>query len=452
MIRKPIQQDGGQVLVIVALLMVVLLGVSAVAIDIGIEVVAVNHLKNMASAAALAGATAQAQGTSVPDAVIAKAVNDCLSANGIPTSYLVPTAEVNPNPSITSTSVQVSLSEPHAFFLAPILGYSATTITKSATATLSPSSGGGTSPFNYAIFSDQPLILTSASYITGGVHSNNTVSLNFSGSAGSYFTGGIEDIGGVSCNGAALGGNPVYPTWMNTSISGTIYATKTGPFNNNAQSIPLVGTTNTTTIATSLYDQALAKNHVVTPTNWSGPNGTLQPNSGEAWDSSLGYQWTYSTDRNGKGTFSMSGSNPKLLDGPWYFEGDLSVYPGGNGLTVDGAVVATGQISLGGNKLLSTGSNGMAFYSLLGSPQSPNTSNRDCIVTSISDTISTTTGTFYAPYGTINFNGGIPIITGSVIGKTVKTSNKITVTYDPNSLSNQLLTGTGLSSRAYLTK
>ena len=441
MIRKPMQQDKGQVLVIVALLMVVLLGVCAVAIDIGIEIVAVNHLKNVASASALAGATAQAQGQNVTDAVHA-----CLIANGVPLSYLVPTNEVNPDPSFTSTSVQVSLSEPHSFFLAPILGYSATIITQSATATLGP----GVSPFNYAIFSDQHLTLTSAAYITGGVHCNSTVSLNLSGSSGSYFTGGIEDMGGVSCNGASLGGNPVYPPGMNTSSSGTIYALQTGPFNNNAQPILIAGTPDPTTIATNLYNQALAKNHVVTPTNWSGQNGTLQPNSGEAWDSSLGYQWTYSN-----GTFSMSGSNPKLLDGPWYFEGNLSVFPGGS-LTANGAVVATGQISLGGGQLLSTtssGSSGLAFYSLLGSPQFPNTSNRACITTSISDTTSTTTGTFYAPYGTINFNGGIPIIIGSVIGKTVTTSNEITVTYDPSSLSNQLLTGTGSSSsRAYLTK
>jgi len=436
MIRKPMQHDSGQVLVIVALLMVVLLGVCAVAIDIGIEIVAVTHLKNVASAAALAGATAQAQKSSATSAV-----NACLTANGVPLSYLVTP------PDVTSDSVHVSLSEPHSYFLAPILGYSSTVISQSATAALITSSSGSVvSTFNYAIFSDQPLILTSAAYVTGGVHCNHTVTLNLSGSSGSFFTSGIEDIGGLTCSGAGLGGNPVYPNWMNTSSSGTIYAAKTGPFNNNAQSISIVGTPDAATIATNLYNQALAKNHVVTSTNWSGLNGTLQPNSGEPWNGSLGYQWTYSN-----GTFSMSGSNPKLLDGPWYFQGNLSVYPGGS-LTVNGAVVATGQISLGGGQLLSTGSSGTAFYSLLGSPLFPNQSNRDCIVTSISDTMSTTRGTFYAPYGTLNLNGGIPIINGSVIGKTVKTSNKITVTYDQNSTSNQLLTGTTASLRAYLTQ
>ena len=450
MIGKPMHQDKGQVLVITALLMVVLLGVCAVAIDIGKEIFLVTQLKNSASASALAGATAianaQAQGQTLSqnqiDALAKQAVDYCLAHNLAPSSYSV-TALV-----ATNKSVQVSLSEPHSFSLAPILGYSSTTIVQSATASLSSSSSGGVvSPFNYAIFSDQPLTLTSAAYITGGVHCNSTVSVGgLSGSSGSYFTKGIEDIGGVSYNGTPLGGNPVYPTWMNNSSSGTIYAAKTGLFNNNAPFIPITSSPDPTVIATNLYNQALAKNHVVTSTNWSGLNGTLQPNSGEAWNSSLGYQWTYSN-----GTFSMSGSNPKLLDGPWYFAGNLSVYPGGS-LTANGAVVATGQISLGGGQLLSIGSSGMAFYSLLGSSQYPNTGNKDCITTSISDTSSTTIGTFYAPYGTINFNGGIPMITGSVMGKTVKDSNKIIVTYDPNSVANQLLTGTVSSFRAYLTQ
>lgn len=434
--RKLVCQDKGQVMVIVALLMVVFLGVSALAIDIGIEIVAVHHLKNMASTSALAGATALAQSTSA-----ASAVNSCLTANGVPLSYL------ESPPEVTSDSVKVSLSQPHAFFLAPIFGFSSTVISQSATAKLATStSGTGASTFNYAIFSDQPLILTSAAYVTGGVHCNHTVTLNLSGSAGSFFTGGIEDIGGLTCNGAPLGGSPVYPSWMDTSSSGTINAAKTGHFNNNAQSISIMGTPDAATIASNLYNQALLKNHVVTPTNWSGPNGTLQPNSGEAWDASLGYQWTYK-----KGVFSMTGSNPKLLDGPWYFQGDLSVYPNGS-LTADGAIVATGQISLGGGQLLSTGSSGMAFYSLLGSPSFPNPSNRDCIVTNISDTVSTADGTFYSPYGTINFNGGVPKIDGSVIGVTVETSNDITVTYDKNNLSNQLLTGPTVFYRAYLTQ
>lgn len=444
MIRKPLQQDSGQVLVLVALLLVVLLGVSAVAVDIGVEIVAVNHLKNMASASALAGATALAQSQNVAEAVVVQAAKDCLTANGVPSAYLATT------PVVTSTSVQVSLSEPHSFFLAPILGYSATTINQTATATIGPASVSSASPFNYAIFSDQPLTFTSASYITGGVHCNSTVSLGgLSGSAGSYFTKGIEDIGGAFYNGTLLGGNPVYPNWMNTSGTGTIYAAQTGPFKNNAQYISIEGT-NPTTIATNSYNQALAKNHVVTATNWSGPNGTLQPNSAEAWDPSLGYQWTCSTDKNGKVIFSMSGSNPKLLDGPWYFEGNLTVSPGGS-LTADGAVVATGQIWLGGGQLLSTGSSGVAFYSLFGSPQYPDSSNIDCIQTHISDTTSKATGTFYAPYGTINLNGGIPIITGSVIGKTVTATNGLTVSYDPNSLSNRLLTDMGPSC-AYLTQ
>jgi len=424
------KQDSGQVLVIVALLMVVLLGVSAVAIDIGIEKVAVTRLKNVASASALAGATAQAQGTSVTDAV-----NASILANGKPLSSLMPTSGANPNPSITSTTVQVSLAEPHSFFLAPILGYSTATITQLAEATLIPS--GGISPFDYAVFSDQALDLHPHDYITGVVHSNSTVDLSgLNNSPLSYFTGGIESIGGVN-----------YRT-------DSIDATKTTlPFNNNAQYISITTSTpNPATIAANLLQQAKDKNHWVNKDNWKDRvvngvaiPGTLQPNS---WDPVLKYQWTYSN-----GTFSMSGSNPSLSDGPWYFEGDLDVNPGGNGFTVSGAVVATGQISLGGGGLKSTGSSGLAFYSLLGSPQFPNTNNRDCIFASITQTTNTATGTFYAPYGSIDFGGGVPIIKGSVIGKKVTADNNITVIYDQNSLSNQLLTGTGPSSfRAYLTK
>lgn len=450
MIRKPMQKDSGQVLVIVTLLLVVLLGISAAAIDSGMDMITVNHLQNVSNASALAGATeialAQSKGATEANAEAAAktTIQGVLDANAIPSSYLVAT-ETNPDPNITSTLVQVSLTAPHFSFLGRVLGLSGAFMTQSAKALVPSSSGsggsgGGVSPFNYAIFSDQPLTLTSAAYITGGVHCNSTVSLNFSGSSGSYITGGIEDIGGAYWNGNALGGNPVYPSWMNTSNSGAIYAANTGTFNNNAPFIPIAGTPDPTTLADALNKQADAKTpqtHVITKDNWKS---TLHPNYLDS--PYIGYQWTFDGS-----TFIVSGSYPKLQNGPWYFEGNLQNTCGGT-FTVDGAVVATGQIQLGGTQLLSTGSSGFAFYSLsVGSEQNPS------ISTSMSNgPTSKATGTFYAPYGNISLTGGNPIITGSVIGKKVTATNGLTVTYDPNNVSNQLLTGTGASSRANLTK
>jgi Flp pilus assembly protein TadG len=80
---KWIRDENGAVIVLVALALTVLLGMSALAVDYGSLVVAKSELQNAADAAALAGARALIDGDSMPAAVVAMcADNNCDTADG----------------------------------------------------------------------------------------------------------------------------------------------------------------------------------------------------------------------------------------------------------------------------------------------------------------------------------------------------------------------------------
>lgn len=55
-IKKGLKHEGGQVLVLAALMMTVLMGIAALAVDVGMVTVTKSKLQNDADAAALAGA------------------------------------------------------------------------------------------------------------------------------------------------------------------------------------------------------------------------------------------------------------------------------------------------------------------------------------------------------------------------------------------------------------
>ena len=316
-------------------------------------------------------------------------------------NYDIPSSEATVVPDQNNQTVKVSLTENNPFHLAPVIGMSSALITRSGTARL----GDGQSAFNYAIFSDNSLSLTTAAYVTGGVHSNNEVFIGgLSGSSGSFFTGGIESIGGIYYNKYLL---PPYPSWMNTGPTGTIYAAKTGSMIDNAPYISMPD------LSSLIKAQASAESHYITPSNWtqylnSQYNGY--------------YAWNYSASNN---TFSPSGSDVVLGDGTWYFDGNVDLTtPGGWGTDLKGALFATGTIKLGGGGLnANSEGNPVGIYSA--------SSSSDAIDMGISSSAQNyLNGILYAPNGGIKLGGGIPIVNGQVIGKTVTTTNSITVNYD----------------------
>ncbi|KAF5056625.1 putative Flp pilus-assembly TadE/G-like protein [anaerobic digester metagenome] len=77
-VKKILKEEDGQALVLVALMMVVLIGFAAIAVDIGMVTWQKSNLQNAADAAALAGAMDLPNKTSAEDSAL-----DLAGKNGI---------------------------------------------------------------------------------------------------------------------------------------------------------------------------------------------------------------------------------------------------------------------------------------------------------------------------------------------------------------------------------
>jgi len=390
MISRLIQtakNQNGQAIVMVALTMTIILGAGALALDVSRAVAAATHLQTAADQAALAAATTLGEGDTTTQATTA--AYQYLALNGVPTSD-VTNITVSPD----TGSATVTLASPFPFLLGPAIGVAGTTIDKTSTATL-----GGRSPFDYAIFSNNPLTLTAQFTVTGTIHSNSSVALQI-GSGQSYATGGIEANGPVTVNQAAI---PPYQAWMYNQID----VAKMGPVNPASTPVPMPD------LQAQMLAQAQQEGHYITPQNWP----QILPST---WNGQ--YDWHYSKGTgSGNGTWSVDGSDVTLGPGTWYFDGNVSLYPGGWGTDIDGAIFATGTISIGGGGLNANGpSNIVALYSASNSSQA--------IYLSCGGQTSLN-GIIYAPNGTVSLNGQIPVINGAVIGNTVSASNALTINY-----------------------
>lgn len=181
------EDERGSILVIVALMLVVLLGFSALVVDVGMAYGQERKLQNALNAAALAGAQA------LPDTANAvTAVNNYIQLNGYSPSTMAISFS-NSNNTITVAGTQTV-----NYVFAKVLGFSSSSIHLSAAATRS----GAPQAFNYALFSgdsSQNLELNGSSdSITGSVHSNAGVDCN---GANLTITGACEAPNKVSING-----------------------------------------------------------------------------------------------------------------------------------------------------------------------------------------------------------------------------------------------------------
>lgn len=163
------QGQSGQTVVLLALIMAVLMGCCALALDVARGMVTATHLQAAADSAALAGATALGQNDTLTPSQITIVVDNYLRQNNISLSD-VKAINISDSPG----SVQVELAQPMGFLLAPVIGFSSTNIFKASTATLY-----GPTPFNYALFSNEDLNLSQNKIdVEGDAHSNSNVNIS----------------------------------------------------------------------------------------------------------------------------------------------------------------------------------------------------------------------------------------------------------------------------------
>lgn len=160
--RSSKRQDGN-VMVLVALLMTIMLGMAALVIDVGRMYLINSRMKSKVDAAALAGAQ------QLPDTSQAyfTAFNMCTNAGENQGGIDVET-NYNGDPDL----VKVTCTRQVDFFLAPVLGFNNRSLSISSVATCA-----GSPAFDYAIFSgsktEKMQISGSTKNVTGNVHTNN---------------------------------------------------------------------------------------------------------------------------------------------------------------------------------------------------------------------------------------------------------------------------------------
>lgn len=159
------KNESGQAIVLFALVLVILIGFGALAIDIGRISVEKSSLQNAVDAAALAAVY------DLPNESAArKTAEDYAKANGVSSAITVSFLDSN-------KKVAVSVSQPLEYTFAKVIGLDRTNINVQAAAVIT----NVFHPFKYVLFSGSNidlLTLTGQNRIVGDVHSNNSIVIN----------------------------------------------------------------------------------------------------------------------------------------------------------------------------------------------------------------------------------------------------------------------------------
>lgn len=180
------RRDDGQMFVMVAASLAVLLGFSAMAVDVGSYAVDRRNLQNAADAAALAAAT------ELPDSNAAQAAAlDYAEKNQVPASDVTVTVVQQSLPSVPNPYVQVSVRRSHTFFFGRAVGIGSQYARASAKAIkTSPGGDNGLMPWtvNEATLNQtQPGQQAILKYDSNGVHSGNFGALAIDGTGASVY-------------------------------------------------------------------------------------------------------------------------------------------------------------------------------------------------------------------------------------------------------------------------
>ncbi len=168
--EKNEKNEDGQALIMVVLAIVVLMGIAALVVDVGMLYVEKANMQKAADAAALAGAQDLAD-VSAAQNTAKKYAED----NGAETNKTVITTPYKGD----SKKIKVICTKTVPHFFGKILGFTETKVSASAVAM--QSSGKLPAAFNYAIFSanlEKPLSIGKNNWtINGHVHSNSSLNL-----------------------------------------------------------------------------------------------------------------------------------------------------------------------------------------------------------------------------------------------------------------------------------
>ncbi|HEX2986452.1 MAG TPA: pilus assembly protein TadG-related protein [Caproiciproducens sp.] len=159
------ENERGQVMVLFALLVTVLIGIGALTVDIGRMAVVKSNLQNAVDAAALAAVN------DLPDEAASRnSAEEYAGANGIGSPVTVLFSD-------SSRKVTVTASQPVEYTFAKVIGFQSANVTVKAAATLSDV----LYPYKYALFSGSNidlLTMTGQNRISGDIHSNNSIVIN----------------------------------------------------------------------------------------------------------------------------------------------------------------------------------------------------------------------------------------------------------------------------------
>jgi len=362
------KHEDGFVAVMAAFLMVIILGFSAFAIDIGMNDYKRSQMQTTLDAAALAAVY------KLPDETQARATAlSYITKNGFTTDGITVTFESS------DQVIRIDSTKRINTYFANIFGIPSTHYANYAKATVGVKSAGGV--FDYLIFQGATtgtLTMGGTFNVYGSVHSNG----NFSASPGhGYIMGAAEAhltswINIWTCTaGSVVSGVPIVPMADFTSCVSQVMPTTW-------TDIPLSDLNNPTS-------------RIIKTGNFRVAAGNVSIRNG----------FTLTGNLYVNGNLTISGGSPVCIQngGLIYATGTINF---GNTYQGDGCVFAGGSITFTGSNNTVTQNKPIAIYSQTGS-------------VTLTPASTTVYGIVYAPLGDVNVGGGATTFHGSLIGNTV---------------------------------
>lgn len=359
-VKKWLQYEGGQSIILVAFAIAMLCGVAALVVDIGTVSVSQGQLQNAADAAALAAAN------DLPSASAAATTADAYGVlNGVPAANTSITTPYKGN----ANKVEVVCTKTVQYTFARVLGLTSTVVSARAVAEKTGMSGGC---FGYALFSGssdmQKLMLTGSNVkVTGNSHANGSVFLSASNITIDGSVEGVKKVEAYVSNITITGTSQAPDMWIPTN-TGAVYV------GNRLYSVPPY--LDMPDFSAGVKAEATAAGTYYTTNYWPPKE------------------------------FTGNGVN---IDKSIYVDGPGGVTISGCSFKGEGAICAKGNIGISGNTVKTDNGNAICIYSSDGN-------------INISASGITIVGTLYAPKGIISINGSNITIIGHVIAQEIQSS------------------------------
>lgn len=300
----PLRGEGGQSMVLIALVFAVLCCVAAFVIDIGGEMAQKEQLQNAADAAALAGAQSLPDTDAARSAALAYAQSNKAVSSGV---------TVDAPYGGDGSEIEVICQKNYFYSFARIFGKTSQIVSARAVAQVG---GIDETAFGYAVFSgdrSNALVFNGGGlYINGSAHSNSALCIN---GPDQTVTGRAEASAALTVNGSSI------------SIAA-------------CQGLPLSINGSRLSIGSRIVSAA----PLVDMPDFSDLIKTEAQAAGRAYE--------------GDQTFTGSGIE---VDTPIYVHGNVTI--NGGGFTGKGVILASGDITFNGSSLTNCAQDAVCFYS-----------------------------------------------------------------------------------------